>query len=160
MQALGAVFPNSAMPETRKIIEEIAQIQPGQEDWLRLDELLGQLWASGEPQLGTEALFRVFERFPERDGYGVFWSIVHGLERLPNYEPALIDSLRRQPTEFNVLMVARILNAGICTVGDTEGLALLEEVVAHPKATGQARHNAGEYIKARHTNSPAKDATG
>ena len=145
---------------TATIIEAIAQIQPGQEDWLRLDELLGQLWATEEPQLGIEALFKVFERFPEHDGYGVFWSIVHGLESLPDYELALIDSLRRQPTEFNVMMVERILNAGISTVGDAEGLILLEQALAHPKATGQVKQNAVKYIKARRTKSFGKDATG
>lgn len=148
---------------TATIIEAIAQIQPGYEDWLELDGMLNELWASGEPHVGIEVLFKVFERFPEHDGYGVFWSIVHGLESLSDYEPALIDSLRRQPTEFNVLMVERILIGGVFSVAGREGLTLLKEVLAHPKATAQAKQNAAErieYIKASRVNLSGNDAVG
>jgi len=133
--------------KTSEIIEAITQYQPEGDNWLGLERLLECLWATGEPEKGMDALFGVFERFPEHDGYGVFWSILHGLEDLPDYELALIDSLRRQPMEFNVRMVNRILNTGQNNVGGMNGLMLLNEVLIHPKSTGQARQNAEEYIK-------------
>jgi len=93
-----------------------------------------------------DALFSVFERFPEHDGYEVFWSVLHGLESLPNYELGLSHSLRRQPTHFNVLMVDRVLNGGQNDVGGTDALTLLREVLIHPKATRQAREDAKHHI--------------
>ena len=58
-------------------------------------------------------MLRVFERYPDEDGAGVFWSIVHGLEALPGYEPFLVESYsKRAPSEFGVIMLGRILNSG------------------------------------------------
>ncbi|MGI4788353.1 MAG: hypothetical protein ACRYFS_05830 [Janthinobacterium lividum] len=135
------------MANTNEIIEAIKQYQPEQDNWQGLDKLLEQLWKTGEPSKGIGELFDVLERFPVHDGYGVFWSIVHGLEHLPDYEPFLVNSLRRQPTEFNVLMVNRVFNAGQSNVGGVNILTLLREVLTHPKATGQAKQDAEEYIK-------------
>lgn len=58
------------------------------------------------------ALLRVFERFPDEDGAGVFWSIVHGLEALSGYEKHLVAAVQRHPTDFTVIMVRRLINAG------------------------------------------------
>jgi len=135
------------VPKVDEAIEAIARYQPEPGGWLGLDKFLERLWATGEPERGTEVLFGVFERFPEQDGYGVFWSILHGLESLPDYEGPLIASLRRQPPEFNVRMIDRILNAGRNSVGGVSGLTLLGEVLVHPDATEQAREDAGEYLK-------------
>jgi hypothetical protein len=46
----------------------------------------------------------VFERFPDHDGYGVMWSVLHGIEAILNYEIELLASVRRLPTEFGVVM--------------------------------------------------------
>jgi hypothetical protein len=54
----------------------------------------------------------VFERFPDDDGAGVFWSIVHGLEALPGYEHQLLTSISRVPSDMGVTMLGRLLNAG------------------------------------------------
>lgn len=139
------------MSEASQIIKAIIQYQPERDNWLSLDSLLDRLWATGEAEKGIDALFGVFEQFPDHDGYGVFWSILHGLEALPNYEPALISSLRRQPTQFNVLMVVRILNTGQNNVCGVNGLTLLKEVFTHPKATQQVRQDAENYVKTHHT---------
>ena len=75
-------------------------------------------------------MLRVFERFPLDDGAGVAWSIVHGLESLPGYEPHLVDSLRRRPSELGVVMLNRMLNVGQLAAGDVEIHALLGEIAA------------------------------
>ncbi len=68
-------------------------------------------------------MLSVFERYPEEDGYGVMWTIVHGLESLPNYQPELLRSLARQPSELGITMIGRILNAGTTEIG---GVSLLQ----------------------------------
>ena len=98
----------------------------------KLDGAVNSLFASDCPALGIGTLLRIFERFPTSDGYGIFWSIVHGLESLSDYEVALIESVRRQLCEFSLLMVNRILNVGRTHVNGTDLFALLEEVASNP----------------------------
>lgn len=83
-----------------------------------LDQAIEALFSTQSPERAIDALFRIYERFPESDGYGVFWSILHALEAMPGYEQRLIESVRRQPMEFNLNMVNRLLNANITHIGD------------------------------------------
>lgn len=54
---------------------------PRDEAQLRqLDETVGAVRPQDCGELEFRALLGVFERFPEDDGFGVFWSIVHCLE--------------------------------------------------------------------------------
>ena len=71
----------------------------------QLDGAVNSLLASNHPEFGIGALLRIFERFPDKDGYGVFWSLLHGLESMPDYEGALVESFMRQPSEFAMLML-------------------------------------------------------
>ncbi|HEY9403704.1 MAG TPA: hypothetical protein VIQ24_13655 [Pyrinomonadaceae bacterium] len=112
-----------------------------------LDDAVSSLLASKHPQLGIGALLRIFERFPEEDGHGIFWSVLHGLESLPDYERALVESVRRQPSEFGLLMINRILNDGRSQVGSVDLLVLLEEVARDPRIQGSIRADAQEYIE-------------
>jgi hypothetical protein len=54
-------------------------------------------------------LFGVFERFPDTDGAGVLWSIVHGVESLGcDYEQPLRESLGRSGSEMAEIMLDRL----------------------------------------------------
>lgn len=108
---------------TANIARDIATFTPKENDWGVLDSLLTELWQTGQPAQAIPELLGVFERYPEDDGFGVAWSVLHGVESLPNYEPELLRSLARQPSEFGVLMVGRLLNAGTLAV---EGVSLLD----------------------------------
>ena len=96
-----------------------------------------------------QAMLEVFERFPDQDGYGVFWGIVHALEACNGYEPQLLASVQRKPCEFNVLMVSRLLNAGISEVEGRSLEGVLRSVLANGEATSQAVHDAGQYLARR-----------
>ena len=76
------------------------------------------------------ALFGIFERFPEEDGHGVFWSIVHGLERRGNYEESLLASVKRSPSQFSLLMLNRLLNGGHELCAGAAILQILEDLSA------------------------------
>ena len=98
------------------ILADIAAFAPPNDEWLPLDALLVELFADRDPATLARALptlFGVFERFPEHDGYGVFWTLLHGIEAIPGYEAELVASLRRKSTEFGRTMVKRLRKAGI-----------------------------------------------
>lgn len=97
------------------ILDEIAAFAPEDGNWLPLDYVLGRLWGIGVTQECVPVLFAVFERFPDEDGVGVLWSIVHGVEALElDYEPLLRQSLFRQSSCMGRIMLDRLerANAG------------------------------------------------
>lgn len=101
------------MRTTKEILRDIAQFQPVDGVWLPLDHLLIELWSVGPPPSESlPILFGVFERFPENDGAGVFWSLVHSIESLPyNYEPQLRESYNRVQSEMANVMLIRLANS-------------------------------------------------
>jgi hypothetical protein len=91
------------------ILQDIENFSPVDGVWLPLDGLLEELWTSGVHQEHIAALFRVFERFPDQDGAGVLWSIVHGVEALPfEYETGLRESMARTPSFMGGVMLKRL----------------------------------------------------
>ena len=92
----------------KAVLAEIETFQP-RGDWRPLDHLLDELWTLGVSADDADALFCVFERFPDDDGAGLLWSIVHGLEsRAFDYEPALRRSLARRPCMMGEIMLDRL----------------------------------------------------
>jgi hypothetical protein len=100
----------------------------------QLDDLVTALDADILNRNDVGQLLGVFERFPDDDGFGVFWQILHLLEQAGGYESALVDSVRRSPGEFNLTMINRLLNGGIAIVGTQSLLSLLEEVARTEQA--------------------------
>jgi len=91
------------------ILRDVEAFRPANGDWRPLDALLSELWNAGVPVRALPALFGVFERFPNDDGAGVLWSIVHGVEGLGlDYEQVLRDSLARQPSDMGKIMLGRL----------------------------------------------------
>lgn len=93
-----------------RILQDIDSYKPAPNgSWLDLESLLAELWKTEISQGCLSTLFRVFERFPEEDGAGVFWSIVHGVEATDlKYDDALRESLEHQSSEFGELMMSRL----------------------------------------------------
>lgn len=125
------------MPRKMKTIaRDIAKFAPDDDgDWRRLDVLLDELWQAGSPEQAIPEMLSVFERYPEEDGHGVMWSLVHGLEKLPNYESALLSSLARQPSELGIVMVGRMLNSGVTSVDGVSLLLTLQEISSTATST-------------------------
>jgi len=131
------------------IVADIRAFRPADGEWRRLDALLDELWSTGAAAHHVPELLGVLERFPEDDGAGVLWSIVHGVESLPDYEPELIRSVRRGPSELGVTMIGRLLNSGVSQVDGASLVSLLREVAASAAAPGSVRENAADWA-ARH----------
>ena len=112
-----------------------------------LQRAVDQFFASSAPAQHLDVWFRLFERFPEDDGYEMFWSVLHGLEAQPGYEPLVVESVRRRPSQFPVLMLNRMLNAGQTAVGDVDLLALLESVAADESCPASVRDDARRFVQ-------------
>ena len=117
---------NSESPDP---VHELVSFVPPADDWQRLDSILCQIFTRPVTQSEIAALLGIFERYPAHDGYGVFWSILHGLESLPDYESLLLASVRRVPSEFGTLMVGRILNGGQQDIAGSPIRVVLSELL-------------------------------
>ena len=112
-----------------------------------LDHAMQEFFAVPDAARHVQVLFRLFERFPEDDGYESFWSILHGIESLPNYEQEVIASVQRRASQFPVLMINRMLNAGQQRVGDIDLMRLLESVAADTNCPESVRNDARGFIE-------------
>lgn len=134
---------------SRPLIEALESFtKPHDETELQqLEEALGAVRPEDCGQPEFRALLGVFERFPEDDGYGIFWSIVHFLEACEGYEAALIESATRCPVAFNLLMVNRQINGGVDEIEGQALLSVLASVASNPAALASARESARGFIE-------------
>ena len=97
----------------KEILLDIDTFVPRNGEWLPLDALFDELWSIHPSDKAIPVLLRVFDRYPDEDGAGVFWSIVHGIEHTFNgrYEESLKTSAERRPTPFKTIMLGRIENS-------------------------------------------------
>ena len=134
-----------------EIAAAIDQFQPQDEEWLELDELLEDLFESESPASGIPAMLRVFERYPTEDGAGVFWSIIHGMESLPDYEPLLVESVQSAPSESGLTMVNRLLNSGVTQINSLKLVQLFEQTAQNQSAPAEVRESARRFLKKHHS---------
>jgi hypothetical protein len=92
-----------------EILRDIEAFRPVDGTWLPMDDLLAELWDVRVPARALPVLFGAFERFPDDDGAGVLWSIVHGVEALEyDYEQPLRQSLERRWSHLGEIMLDRL----------------------------------------------------
>ena len=113
----------------------------------KLEANLDELFQSTLSESSIETLFHLFERFPNDDAYGIFWTILHHMERQPDYKPYLRASVLRVPMEFNLMMVNRLLNSDLSDAERQEWLALLGEVQHTSRYSQTARDQAQDYLE-------------
>jgi hypothetical protein len=113
----------------------------------QLEELLSSVEPSACGQPEFDALLQLYERFPEHDGFGVFWSVLHFLEACSGYEEALVRSVLREPVEFNLTMVNRLLNAGTHEINGQSLVALLISAEQSSEAGERAKQVARHFIE-------------
>jgi hypothetical protein len=90
----------------------IREFMPEDGDWLPLDEYFAQAFNAPDPTKYYHAIFNLFERFPNDDGAGVFWSALHGMESVGAYEDLLLQYFRRCPSLMTKTMLRRLQNSG------------------------------------------------
>ena len=137
------------MRQIENILGDINTFEPTNGNWLILDDLLNELWAAGQPELGIVTMLKVLERFPKEDGAGVLWSIVHGLEHIGGYEQQLLDSLYRQPSHLSVTMVYRIENSGQTKIQGKEITTIYNELLEISNMPNSVREEINDYCRRR-----------
>ncbi|KAA3439241.1 hypothetical protein [Rufibacter hautae] len=135
------------MREIADILIDIDSFEPIDDDWLKLDDLIGELLESNNPRNGMRTFFNVLERFPEEDGAGVLWSIVHGLEQFDGYEQELINSLIRQPSVLGVVMVKRIANTGRPEIAGRKVDDIYNSLLNHPELPESVKGYIEDFTK-------------
>jgi hypothetical protein len=113
----------------------------------RLKLLIDEYFDSDSAAEYLDVWFRLFERFPDEDGFESFWSILHGIEAQAHYEAEVIESLIRRPSDFPLLMVNRMLNSGIDSVNGIDLLLLLQQSANHERATEQGQESALRFVE-------------
>jgi hypothetical protein len=121
-------------------VNDVAQLK-------KLERAMDHFFSLPNAALHLDVWFRLFERFPDEDGYEMFWTILHGIERQPDYEPLVVESVRRFPSQFPILMVNRMLNGGQTHVGPVDLLELLRTVATSESCLESARADAIRFIK-------------
>ena len=119
----------------------------------RLHSLTEELVELNAPDEIAEILFNCIERLSRSDeidpryDLGTPGSLVHALEKLPNYREHLIASVKRYPTPLTVWMINRILNM----TGDTQERefwrGLMDECLNHPMLSPLAREDTEMFLK-------------
>jgi hypothetical protein len=112
----------------------------------KLLDLMDAFFAHDEAGDHLQVWFRLFERFPLSDGYEVFWTILHGLERHEGYQELVVESVQRRPSMFSVLMVNRMINGNIRDVGGVNLMALLEAVASDRNCLEGIRKDAEGFL--------------
>jgi len=135
------------LAEARSIIGEIERFRPIDGNWLKLDALLVELWETGDAPQHVRDLFSLLERFPEEDGAGVIWSVVHGLESIQGYEVELLQSLRRKPSRSGIALATRLLNGGVQHVGESSLIEVLVEVSRSDAASSALQKQADRFLQ-------------
>ena len=100
-----------------KLDTAIREFAPENGAWLPLEACFEQAFSSPDPKQYYHAIFNLFERFPDEDGAGVFWSALHGMEALGGYEDLLLQYFRRHPSLMTTTMLRRIQNSGQTHIG-------------------------------------------
>ena len=96
---------------------QIREFSPVDGSFLPLEKHFEEAFGSSDPSEYFDAIFNLFERFPDNDGEGVFWSALHGMEAVGGYEEKLLAYYRRYPTEMTRAMLQRMLNSGVKQLG-------------------------------------------
>ena len=122
------------MRPVNQVLRGIQRFQPNEGNWLELDDLMTELWETGEPNKYTKQLFELLERFPTDESQGVLGGVLHGLESINNYEPELLKSIQRQPTDITAYIVHRIANTGATVLAGHSITELYRLIESHPLA--------------------------
>ena len=136
--------------DIRQVVADIDGLAPPNSDDLdleRLQALSEEYFSLPGASDHLDVWFHLYERFPDSDGYGVFWSILHGIEAQPTSDVCVVASVRRNPTQFPLRMVNRMLNAGITSADGVDLLGLLVEVSQNKRCSSDIRQDAARFLE-------------
>ncbi len=90
--------------------------------------------------------FRLFERFPEDDGYGVLKAVLHDIERVSGYERWAVASVAARPSRFPLMMIERMVNSGQRQCDGVGLLDLLSRVASDATCPASVSADARHFL--------------
>lgn len=139
--------------KTEQIIKALnaLRIDDDNEDEMieKIDTLMQELSKNNDAHTACEAMILLLERHPDSD-FGGPGAIIHTIEdHIGKYESLLFDSLSRQPTEYTLMLLQRMINGEKNPAIEFELIKLYKECAKHPKADMQVKYSVKEYLKFR-----------
>jgi hypothetical protein len=134
------------------ILADIAAFAPPADimrGWRPFAELVAELKDAGGLPAAIPALLGYFERHPTVRTISWLWEVAHTLERMPGeYETAVLQSLRRCPSDFAVRLAGRFVAArGRVEVGGVWVEEVLEEAARREDVAGSLRELIGWIVR-------------
>ncbi len=137
--------------DTDEFRQKLIQFDPadfeGEEypEFYGLELLLEKIWESGVTNDLIKEMFSVFERYPDEDNV-YFWSMMHGIEGIPDYENETLESINRKPSLMSLLMINRIINGGNSVINDVNLMELLSAVAKDESQPGEIIEQASDFL--------------
>jgi hypothetical protein len=96
--------------------------------WRPLAELVAELEAADGLPDAIPDLLRYFERYPTARLVGWLWDVARAIEARPGqYEAAVLESIRRCPSDFGVRLAGRFAARGKPQIGAVRVVDALED---------------------------------
>lgn len=101
-------------------------------EWGPFTALVAELEAAGGLPAAVPRLLRYFERHPTARLISSLWEVAHALEHrhTGQFEVAVLESVRRQPSDFAVRLLARVACHGWPEMGGVRVAEVLEAALA------------------------------
>jgi uncharacterized protein (DUF433 family) len=115
-------------------------------DYGNLELLVDLYFDRDQTEEFLDVLFRLYERFPNDEGEHIFWSILHGIEHYPSSDRLAVKSVLNNPSDFPLMMVNRMINAGIEKVDGVDLMELLQRVATNDIYLPKIRENANNFL--------------
>ena len=114
----------------------------------RLEALVQMYFRQPEADRRIEVRFRLYERFPAHDAFGIFWSVLHGLEKQPSCAMKVVEWVRRAPSGFAVRMLSTLSHSGVRELAGTDLVEYMHHVSDHQRGPRSVRDQACEHVGA------------
>jgi hypothetical protein len=105
-----------AIISMQKILDDVEAIQSIEENILfPLEKLVDDYFEHTQAGDFLDVWFRLYERC-EDNSNGIFMTILHRIETYPKSNHLVVESIKRKPSCFPLMMLRRLMNGGIAEV--------------------------------------------
>lgn len=124
-----------------KLLNEIEALVGSDEFEYEIDGIMERFEEAGAGLEAVTPLLQIMERHP-LDDFGAPGAVVHFIESFdPDYEPYLLESLRRRPSMHTVWMLNRCINGG------SGYLDLMKQIAGDRTLEREIRDEAAGYVE-------------
>jgi len=113
-------------------------------DFFELEAIVNEIFTKKIENEFLIDFLKIFERFPlENNEY--FWSILHGIEQIKNFEKELVKSVLFQPSLFGLLMINRLMNDSIQNIEETNLIDIFKKHMHNQQLANELKEEAVSF---------------